>query len=298
VLGDRVSLRMHAPALVARAPDVVLDTRAMTEDDARDLVDTFEGTRLVVLSSADVYRAHGRIWRHEPGPPEPVPFAEDAPLRERLFPYREEPDVGAPAGYDKILVERIVLRQTGATVLRLPAVYGEHDYQHRIDQVLAPMRDGRVLIPVDEAQASWRWTRGHVDDVALAIALAIEHRDTASRAFNVGEPEALTERAWIEAVGRAAGWSGSVVPVPRDRLPKAMADEAARFDFRQDWILDTHRIRTELGFREEATRDARLDATVAWCDRHPPPKDALQKRDYAAEDEALRTSSSAIGPWP
>src|SRR5262249_11131605 len=154
---------------------------AMTEDDARALVTTFEGRRLVVLSSADVYRAHGRLWRHEPGPPDPTPLSEDAPLRERLFPYRDDPAVDRPAGYDKILCERRVLRCDGATVLRLPAVYGEHDYRRRVDQVLVPMRDGRSFIPIDEEQASWRWTRGHVQDVASAIVLAIERTGSESR---------------------------------------------------------------------------------------------------------------------
>src|SRR5215470_6832636 len=96
MLGDRAELEAHRAALVALSPDVVLETRAMTENDARALVALFETTRLVVLSSADVYRAHGRLWRHEPGPPDPTPLTEDAPLRERLHPYRDEPSVDAP----------------------------------------------------------------------------------------------------------------------------------------------------------------------------------------------------------
>ena len=84
--------------------------------------------RIVVLSSGDVYRAYGRFVGSEPGPLEPTPLNEDAPLRERLFPYRES----APSTedlnywYDKILVERAVLSRSElpGTVLRLPKVYG------------------------------------------------------------------------------------------------------------------------------------------------------------------------------
>lgn len=42
--------------------------------------------RAVVISSSDVYRAFGRLWRTEPGPPDPVPLTEESPLRERLSP--------------------------------------------------------------------------------------------------------------------------------------------------------------------------------------------------------------------
>ena len=90
LVGDRHQLADHRDAFRRLGPEVVVDMIAYTEDDARGLVETFRGLarRLVVLSSGDVYRAYGRMLGTEPGPIEPTPLAEDAPLRSVLFPYR------------------------------------------------------------------------------------------------------------------------------------------------------------------------------------------------------------------
>ena len=53
-----------------------------------------------------------------------------------------------------------------ATVLRLPAVYGPGDTQHRLRAYLRQMDDGRPSIPLPDGQADWRWTRGYVENVA------------------------------------------------------------------------------------------------------------------------------------
>jgi nucleoside-diphosphate-sugar epimerase len=132
--GDRQRLFAEQDQLRQLAPEAVIDMGAMTEADAQAVVDAVRGIvrRLVVISSQDVYRAHGRFHRKEPGPLEPVPLTEDSPVRTKLHPYR-----GRIAGlddYDKILVERVALSAADlpATGLRLPAVYGEGDYQHRL----------------------------------------------------------------------------------------------------------------------------------------------------------------------
>ena len=149
VRGDRRRIAEHAADLRRLAPDVVLDMVAMTERDAHDLVAALDGTvpRLVAISSQDVYRAHGRLIGREPGPPDPVPLDEEAPLRERLYPYRGE--TPRPADdprqwiddYDKILVERVVMGTPDlqGTVLRLPMVYGPGDGQHRLFEHLKRM---------------------------------------------------------------------------------------------------------------------------------------------------------------
>src|SRR6266704_5384447 len=117
MLGDRRPLAPHARDLQRLAPDVVLDMTPVIEQDAREIMNTFTGVagRVVAISSQDVYRAYGRLIGTEPGPPDPVPFAEDAPLREKLYPYRgetlREPDDPQRFmdDYDKIPIERIVM---------------------------------------------------------------------------------------------------------------------------------------------------------------------------------------------
>jgi nucleoside-diphosphate-sugar epimerase len=278
------------------APDVVLDMAPFTEQDARAVMETFSGIagRIVTISSQDVYRAFARVNRTEPGPPDPVPLTEDSPLRDKLYPYRQEKlrDANDPQkmfdDYDKILVERIMLRDPAmpGTVLRLTAVYGPLDYQHRLFEFLKRMDDQRPAILLEENLARWRWTRGYIEDVAQAIALAVTDERATGRIYNVGEPRALSMLEWIRAIGEAADWHGEIVPLPAERLPAHLIKD---IDTHQDVLVDTSRIRRELGYSETIAPDEALRRTVAWERANPPQKIDPKQFDYAAEDAVLAT---------
>jgi len=286
--GDRRRLADFADDFKRLAPDVVLDTVAYTERDARTVMVTLAGVarRIVVLSSMDVYHAYGRVKGSEPGPPDAVPLAEDAPLRVPLYP--DAADVPEARDYDNILVERAVMDDPAlpATILRLPAVYGPHDYQHRLFYYLRRMDNHRPAILLDEGMARWRWTRGYVENVASAIAHAVVDERAAGRVYNVGEPDALPEATWVRAIGRAASWTGEVVVLTRDQLPLALR-WWGNADTGQDWIIDTARIRAELDYAESVPRDEALRRAVTW-ERANLPQDIPPERfDYVAEDAVL-----------
>ncbi len=267
LLGDRKRLADFAPEFARFAPDVVIDTFAMTEGDASAVVGVFAGLarRIVVLSSMDVYRAYDRLRGTEPGEPESLPLAEDAPLRERLFPYRGQgkDDQDLFYHYEKILVERVVLSQPDlpGTVLRLPCVYGPGDYQHRTLEYLKPMEEGNSTIQLGQLHAAWRWTRGYVEDVAAAVTLAASDERAAGQTFNVGEQDSLAEAEWVRRIGQTAEWNGSVLAVPDERLPEQLR---TKFDWRHHIVGDTSKIRRELGYQERVPLDEALSRTVAW----------------------------------
>src|SRR5436190_12502743 len=103
-------------------PDVVVDMLAVRPEHAARVASFPSARSAVVLSSQDVYRAFGLIWKTEPGPPDPLPLDEDAPLREVVI--HEE--------YDKTGVEAALARlDVLVTILRIAAVHGPGDYQHR-----------------------------------------------------------------------------------------------------------------------------------------------------------------------
>ncbi len=284
--GARHRLDELASDIARLAPEVVVDIAPLTEADAGAAVEAFRGVarRLVALSSMDVYRARGRFHGSEPGSPEAVPLTEDALLRERLYPYRGEGR--GLDDYDKILVERVAMAQPDlpGTILRLPMVYGPGDYQHRLFLELKRMDDGRPAILLAEDVARWRWTRGYVEDVARAVALAATDERAVGRTYNVGEPEALTYAAWVEALGRAAGWQGRVVALPRERLPAHLAPPGG--DYAQDLVADTTRIREELSYAERLPRDDALRRAIEW-ERANRPTGKPEWFDYAAEDATL-----------
>jgi nucleoside-diphosphate-sugar epimerase len=300
VHGDRSQLPDFRDAFRRLAPDVVLDMRSLSEADALAVAAAVRGItrRLVAISSLDVYRAYGRLIGTEPGPPDPIPTTEESPLRERLFPYRIEPARGPddPSrwmdDYDKILVERVVLGDpaTPGTILRLPMVHGPGDNQHRLFPYLKRMDDARPAILVSAANAAWHAPRGYVENVADAIALAVTDDRAAGKVYNVGEPDALSEAEWIHAIGQETGWQGEVVTLPSERLPASMRDG---LNFSQDWVVDTSRIRNDLGFTEKVPRAEGLRRTIAWERANPPSPLDPTVFDYAIEDEVLGTVGRA-----
>lgn len=279
ILGDRRHLAEHAEEFRRFAPEVVIDMIALTEDDARGLVAAFRGLakRSVVISSADVYRAYGRLILAEEAPLEPIPIAEDAPLRASRYPHRgmaKGPD-DAFYHYDKVLVERAAASEPSlpATILRLPMVYGPGDEQHRLFPYLKRMDDGRPAVVLDAGMARWRAPRGYVEDVAAAIALAATDPRAEGRTYNVSEERAWAESEWVARIADAVGWGGRILLVPDGPLPMPL-------DTSQDFATDSARIRAELGYSEAAPFDEALQRTIAW-ERANPPEAPL---DYAAED--------------
>jgi nucleoside-diphosphate-sugar epimerase len=288
--GDRQQLADSVRDFERLAPEVVIDMVGYTEKDGIDLVRTFQGmaSRLVVISSMDVYATFGRVRRLEEGERYTLPCKEDAPLRKVFYPYRSmaKPPEDLFYNYDKIHVERAVsnVPNLPTTILRLPAVYGPGDPFHRLFEYLKRMDDGRSAILVNETRSGWRWTRGYVENVAGAIALAAVDSRAAGQIYNVGEKYARTESEWVRSIGRAAGWVGKIYAVPEDQLP---AHLKTPHDWGHDCVCDSEKIRRDLGFKEPVALDQALKQTITWERAHPPESIDLKKFDYSAEDESI-----------
>lgn len=234
------------PSAVHAHWDTVVHMVAMGLADASAAVQTFSGrtARLAIVSSSDVYRAYGRLVRSEPGPIESVPLKEDAPLRTVLYPYRGmEAQLGGYATrYEKILVERAVREQDQLdwTILRLPKVYGPED------------NGDLATIYGCAAWPEWRWTHGHVRNVAAAIAMAATMPLASNEIFNVGEE--LTPTMGQRLANLPA--RGSAPPGPI-------------FNFAQPLVLDTGKIRRLLGYDDviDEFEEMRLLAEMRDHDR-------------------------------
>jgi nucleoside-diphosphate-sugar epimerase len=276
ITGDRRTLDAFTGEFKQLAPDVVLDMLAFTRQDAEMLMRVFKGIakRVVVPGSSDVYRAYGRLHGTEPGPVEPIPFAEDAPLREKLSIHKEE--------YEKRWVEEVVMGDPDlpGTILRYPMIYGPNDGGRTFDLVKR-MMDNRSVIPLDENVARWRWSRGYAENVAWATVLAVTHEQARNRIYNVAEPEGLSYLEWTQRVTRAGGWTGRIVVVPRGRLTL----DGGHYE--HHWVVDTTRIRAELGYMEVVPQEEALRRTVEWQRANPPEKYDPNEFDYAAEDALL-----------
>ncbi len=299
IIGDRNSLLDYRDQLARAKFDVVIDLVVSSVRQAWQLMQTLRGltSRVVMLSSMDVYRAWGVHNGLEPGGLEPLPLTEDSALRTKpAYPPEVVKSLKQMVSwvddeYDKVPAERAVLSdpQLPGTVLRLPMIYGPGDYVHRFHPVLKRIDDGRRQIIFAEDVAAIRTPRGYVEDVAAAIVLAATLPQAAGRVYNICEAESFSELEWARKIAAAVGWDGEFVVLQPDRTPKHLLwpGNAA-----QHLVVRSDRIRQELEYRETIPREEAFRRTIPW-ERANPPAHPVHQFDYAAEDEALE--DRAIG---
>lgn len=140
------------------------------------------------------------------------------------------------------------------------------------------------MILLGQDQAAWRFSRGYVENVAAAIALAVSDDRATNRTYNVADRVVHSQAEWVQSIGRAAGWNGALRIVPEDQLPDHLR---AQEYLRQDWVVDTTRIRTELSYEDRVSLDEGLRRTVAWERANPPANIREAEYEYEAEDRFL-----------
>ncbi len=290
--GERGNLLSFREQFARHQFDVVLDMTARNGDDAALGVATFTGLapRLVLISSGSVYRTFGVLLGVEDAAVDNDPCTEDAALRSRLFPYRgavprHPSDRWAFLDdYDKILAERCYLNATGlgSSVIRLPMVYGPGDPDRRLVPYVRRMLDDRP-IPLQPRVASWRNSRGYVDNVAAAIARVVTV-GRPSAIYNYAEQGDASESEWICRIGELLGWQRNFISVPDgaafggpsiDELPRE-----ARFE--QHLRIDSRRLREQLDYNEVVSSMRALEYAVQAA------QDDAPRIDYNAEEGALR----------
>ena len=121
-------------------------------------------------------------------------------------------------------------------------------------------------------------------DMATGIALATTDERASGRIYNVCEPDALSQAQWVRAIGDVVGWDGEIISAPFDDLPDHIKSQS---NYAQDWVVDSTRIRTELGYAESISRSEALVRTVEWERANPPSNIDPSRFDYDAEDRAL-----------
>ena len=274
--GDRSELATRRNELAAFKPDAAIDCRALTRQDAQIALDALPGDlRLVVISSLDVYRAFGAL--NDDRETDPVPLDEDSPVRAERYPYRGK--MPGLDDYDKLDVEDVYVPR-GGTSLRLPMVYGEHDYQLREEYLLRRVRAGRQKIPFGSGM--WLACRVYVRDMARGARLALEAPSTAGMALNLCEDRTFSMAMWSRMILEAAGSKAELVRVADDALPEDLKPTGT---MTQHIAASAHRARTLLGWTTSDPGET-LRKTVRWHLDHPPND---TDTDFSSDDLALAT---------
>lgn len=294
ILGDRSNMQDYFKEFARYAPDVVIDMIPSTEKDAELMINTMDGitSRVIAISSQDVYRAYGLVNKKESGELEPIPINENSDLRKNLYPYYDntKEDNDWCNNYDKILVEKMLLETSAfaSTVLRLPAVYGPGDNQHRFFSYLnlKKIKDKRPYIIMDESFAKWHWTHAYVENVACSIVTAAVNSHSSGKIYNVGESTTPSMIDFVREIGEALSWTGEIILLTKENLPENLQFP---LDTTQQLIIDSGKIREDLDFREIVSRSEALIRTIEWeVQNIPHDSDSDNQNNYSEEDKLLK----------
>jgi nucleoside-diphosphate-sugar epimerase len=274
---ERMDLSAHRKELADFKPDAAVDCRALTRADSEAVLAALPGgLRLVVISSLDVYRAFGAL--NDERETDPVPLDESSAVRPNRYPYRGK--MPGMDDYDKLDVEDVYL-PAGATSVRLPMVYGEHDYQLREEFILRRVRAGRTRIPF--GAGSWLACRAYVRDVARGVHLVLKTPAAAGEVLNLCEDKTYSMRMWSRMILDAAGSDAELVRVADEVLPDDLEPTGT---MTQHIAASAQKARWMLGWTTSDPKDS-LQTTVSWHVANPPPNPNL---DFSADDRALGTA--------
>jgi len=277
---ERPELAAHRDELESFGADAVVDCRPLTRADAEQALEALPGVaRWVAISSVDVYRAFGALNAEQET--DPVPIDEDSAVRPNRYPYRGQ--MPGMDDYDKLDVEDVYLPH-GVTVLRLPMVYGEHDYQRREEFILRRLRAGRLRIPFGGGQ--WLACRVYVKDVGRAVRLALAN-DVRGEVFNICEDRTYSMRMWSQAILDAAGSDAELVRVRDEVLPEDLKFTGT---VSQHIAASGKKARAVLGWTTSDPIET-LRTTVRWHLDNPP---ADASTDFSADDAALQSPLFAV----
>jgi len=198
-------------------------------------------------------------------------------------------EVPVPYVQHKAMAERALFRLHAETAFpvvtfRPPFVYGPRQPFYREQFFWDRLRDGRPIILPDGGSTLMQWV--YVDDVAEACIRAIEVPEAAGHAFNIAHP-AITQRAFVEALARAAGVEPTLVEVSRAELHEAGGHVFAGNLYFGEYLdlppitQVVERVTTVLGVTPIAFDEA-LRRTYEWYLAQP-----RRPVDYAFEDRVL-----------
>jgi nucleoside-diphosphate-sugar epimerase len=266
VVVDRDDSPALSTALRKASADVVVDTFAMTKEQTRRTIDGLKdhNGHVVVLSSQDVYAQFGRLNGHPASTIEKL-VSESSPLT-IPFPFKGIADHEGGSEYDKKDVEDLYANASeelfeSVTILRLPAVFGTGDYRRRFGSIVESLDAGVHRFPCQD-QAGWRWTHGHVTNVAQAILLAAEKGIGRFQVFNVGEEHPRTMRERVDRIARLTG--KSVEWMETQDVPDELSILGK---MPNDFVVTTKKIRSLLQYREILGEDECYLDLIEWIRR-------------------------------
>ena len=287
--GDPFSADGITEALGERHDDVVVATYGRVRLIAEEVAGRCG--HLVVVGGTPVYDGYVN-------PGDRFPTGMDMPVRETEHPLvsAEEQRTGgyrtAPIRRTEDVVFDLGARDAfRATYLRYPTVYGPRNPHAWEWSVVRRVLDGRPhMILADDGRGIH--SRAGARNAAQALLCAIDNPDVvAGKAYNVADDDLVSIRQWAELVSEAAGRRLEIRSLPGELPSPGWHVIAFGYQATASCVLDTSRIREELGYRDVLPLREGLQETVDWMlanraelEQNPTIVDPF---DYPAEDRLL-----------
>jgi len=241
--------------------------------------------RLISAGGVPAYRGYMNPALFEPAGL-PVPTAEDA-VRVGL-PEEDE------KGWRIVRTEQALFElHPEATHIRYPYVYGKYQPFPREWSILRRLLDRRPFIILPDGGLTLMHM-GYAENVAHGVLLAVDRPENArGRIYNCADEEVLSLRQMTEIAAATLGQAIEIVSMPWEIAPCTRPLVMQPLSTHR--VLDTARIRTELGYRDVVPAREALARTVRLLAASPPVPGGAEEMvledpfDYAAED-ALRAA--------
>ncbi len=291
-------------ALGDRQFDVVIATYGRT----RLLAEHLAGRcgQFIGVGGSAVYPGWVEPGKHQPygmrvlaGEEEPLEVVGDAPTKGEQFANK------------MIETERAVfaLHASGgfaATWFRYPRIYGPRNLMPYEWSVLRRIRDGRTSIILHDGGLQIR-TRCSAWNAAHSLLLAVDLPDTAAgEIYNVGDSFQASERQWVDLIAGLVEAEIEVVTLPMELSSPSWFLTPFAATASPHCVMDTTKIRIQLGYQDVVSAEEALARTLAWLDANPvaaadyPVFQDLFDYDYedrltAAYAEAIDRARSHVG---
>ena len=250
--------------------------------------------RFISAGGVPAYRGYMHPAAFEPAGL-PVPTGEDAAK------------VRGPQDDDKgwriLRTEEAVFEcHPGATHIRYPYVYGRHQPIPCEWPIVRRILDGRPFIILPDGGLTLHHM-GYAANVAHGMLLAVDRPENArGRIYNCADDEALTLRQRTAIIAAALGRPLEIVSMPWELAVPARPLVMQPLTTHR--VLDTSRIRVELGYTDLVPAREALAITARELAAQPPPIGGIEEMvlqdpfDYGAEDRLRDAWESALAAMP
>ncbi len=185
--------------------------------------------------------------------------------------------------------QAVLAAHPDGAVYRYPYVYGPYQLLPREWCIMRRVLDRRPFIILSEG-GSGLMTHGYAGNLAHAVLLAIDHPEAAAgQIFNCGDDTQYTIRQVVEIIADELNHQFEIVSLPAEVAypARGLAVEATP----HHKLMDLHKIRLRLGYRDRVAPEEAIRRTVRWFLEHQPERGGdLERRlhddfDYDAEDQ-------------